>query len=845
MRPIGGPSLGARWLVGCALALWAACGTSPAGREGTGESVASGGQAGMAAGGASGKGGGSGGAAGISPGGAGGSSEGRGGQGGVAGGGVAGGGGSAGAAGAGGSAGGAAGAAGVAANGGVGGAAGGGAVGGKAGAAGSGVAGGLGGMGGLGGIGNLGGVAGGGGAAQTCVGVCGTTLALQPSNMVYDSSRDRLYVTIQGAAPNYPNTVTTLDPRAAAVTASLPIGSDPNVLALSDDASTLWVGMDGAFSMRKVTLSGAAPVVGPLHRLVGSATSAAVYVQAMLPMSDSPDTVAALASGGPNVLAVYDDGVPRANPNKVTSYPTSLFNGPPGSFYGLGSTGISATLFWMRELSTGIAQATFPNLLGTNGAGTLYKANRLYVTGTAFDVTTPSTPTAVGTLPFNGTLFDHTSPKRIGMLSETSAGWVLRLINTDTLTQQGTAVNVPTTLLGTSDYPFDIAYLGGDEVALLASAAITPARLVLLHAPMLANDGLDPSTGVGGQGGSATGTGGVSGTGGTGATGGSGGLCDGCTVHTLDVPGFHLRYDQARARLYSVLTYSAAHDKNTLFSIDVPSETVLAKVPIPSSPRQMALSDDGTTLWLGFDSSSTISKFDVSSTPPVAVAVDTLPSVGSLGAFLYDLAPLPGSATSIAASIGGDVAILDDEVARPSMTNGSLSISELAAGPSGTLFGFNAVSSAFTFASYAISTSGVTLLSSQDGLMGTFYDGIHYYQDRVYADSGEVIDVSDPTNPVRAGRFDFSGLVTPLSPSRMLILTDSAIPGLLELLILDSGTFAPVASLSFDSGLDGGSVSNFSDLIYLGDDGVAFLSPSTVGTGQLYIFRSPVIGTPP
>jgi hypothetical protein len=304
-----------------------------------------------------------------------------------------------------------------------------------------------------------------------------------------------------------------------------------------------------------------------------------------------------------------------------------------------------------------------------------------------------------------------------------------------------------------------------------------------------------------------------------------------------------MRYDQSRARLYSVLTYSAAHDKNSLFSVDVPSETVLAKVPIPSSPREMALSDDGTTLWLGFDSSSTISKFDLTKTPPVSVATDTLPPGGIVG--LSDLAPLPGSATSIAAAIGGQVAVIDDGVGRPTIANGRLSTSVLAPGPSGTLFGFDAVDSGFTFASYAISASGVTLLGSQEGLMGGFYDAIHYYQGRVYADTGEVIDVSDPTNPVRAGKFDFSGLVAPLSATRTLMLTSGPIQDFLQLLILDSNNFTPVASLPFDSGIDGGTISGFSDLIYLGDDGVAFLGTTTSGTDKLWILRSPVIGTPP
>jgi hypothetical protein len=77
------------------------------------------------------------------------------------------------------------------------------------------------------------------------------------------------------------------------------------------------------------------------------------------------------------------------------------------------------------------------------------------------------------------------------------------------------------------------------------------------------------------------------------------------------------------------------------------------------------------------------------------------------------------------------------------------------------------------------------------------------------------------------------------------MLVSGPIQDYVQLLILDSNNFTQVASLPFDTGIDGGTVSEFSDLIYLGDDGVAFLSPTTVGLGKLYIFRSPVIATPP
>ena len=373
----------------------AACGSGPSGTTGTGGSAANGGQAGMATAGASGKGG----AAGGSHGGAGGSSAGPGGQGGL-----------------------------------------------PAAAArlapraraeapperaarpaaarpveraeapervpavaapdsgGHGAAGGADGTGGLGGVG--GGV--GGAAARPCVGVCGTTLTLQPSHMVYDSSRDRLYVTIQGGAPLYPRQVTAIYPRAPAVTAFDPHRLGPERAGAVERRLDV-VGGDGRILLdvqgdADRSDAGRGPAASADRPTSNGIYTASVYVQAMLPMSDSPDTVAALASGGPNTLAVYDDGVPRANPNKVTSYPTFIFNGPPGSSDGAVDGGLGHAALDARAVDRDRA-SDLPELSAAGqGAGTLHKANRLYASGNGrVPRDTPSTPTPVGTLSVSGT----------------------------------------------------------------------------------------------------------------------------------------------------------------------------------------------------------------------------------------------------------------------------------------------------------------------------------------------------------------------------------------------------------------------------------------------------------
>ena len=682
----------------------------------------------------------------------------------------------------------------------------------------------------------------GGAPPPPCGNICGTSLAIEARHLIYDASRDRVYVSIQGGAARYPHTITAIDPQTAQVTASIPVGSDPNVLALSDDSSTLWVGIDGAFSMRKVTLAGATPMVGPLRMLPASASSAAVYARTLMALPDSQNTIAAAATVTlGSALAVYDDGVAR--PTGLTS-PSSLARGPGETFFG--ATGSTLSVFTVT--ATGLTQTAFSNLIGADAASGMFHAQgRLYAGSDVIDVSNPSAPTHVGSLPFGGYIAAH-SANRVLMLSVTQAPlsspiWQLRLLDAQIFSQLG-SVTVPAPLTGgqsSNEQIIDLTYLGGNTVALIAGSAGTgPFRLVLLHAAMLANDGATPDGGTdaGGGGGGGTGPGGSGGAGGGGAPEPT---CAGCTLQRIDVPAFHMVYDPVQSRLYTVNTYDAAHDPNSLVSIDATTGTPLAVVAIDPNPREMALSDDGNTLWVGYDGATSIRKFSLASTPAAGAAYPLPMSAGT-----SDLVALPGSPTSIATCTGSGtsrVAILDDGVARPTTDASALFIDKLAAGPAGTLLGYDGASSGSTFASYAISASGVTLLSARQGLMDVFQNDIHYYQGRIYADWGEVIDVSNPALPVRAGKYAWNGLVTARSNHRVMMLTQGAGVDSLLLRILETDNFTQVAALAVGVGFSGTLAA--ADLVYIGGDGVAFLSPGNEAHHNVFIFRSAAIGAPP
>jgi len=73
-------------------------------------------------------------------------------------------------------------------------------------------------------------------------------------DIVYDPLNAVFYLSVTGTAATHPNTISVLDPLTATITSSQPAGSNPNVLAISDDSQFLYAGIDGAASVQRFTL---------------------------------------------------------------------------------------------------------------------------------------------------------------------------------------------------------------------------------------------------------------------------------------------------------------------------------------------------------------------------------------------------------------------------------------------------------------------------------------------------------------------------------------------------------------------------------------------------------------
>jgi hypothetical protein len=80
------------------------------------------------------------------------------------------------------------------------------------------------------------------------------SIALATNDLVFDPVRRVLYATVPSAVPTMGNGVAIIDPATATVTGSFFVGGDPRALAISDDASSLYVGVDGVDSVCHVDL---------------------------------------------------------------------------------------------------------------------------------------------------------------------------------------------------------------------------------------------------------------------------------------------------------------------------------------------------------------------------------------------------------------------------------------------------------------------------------------------------------------------------------------------------------------------------------------------------------------
>ena len=154
--------------------------------------------------------------------------------------------------------------------------------------------------------------------------LCQPTVVSQVTNdMIWDPLNEVIYISVPSSASAHANQVCILNPMTAAIVTCQTAGSDPDVLAISDDSQFLYVGEDGTGIVQRFTLPGLTP---DITYSLGNYGSVPYYALDLQVAPGAPDTTAVslgaavdpAAQGG---IMIFDDSTPRPTSTPGDGYP--------------------------------------------------------------------------------------------------------------------------------------------------------------------------------------------------------------------------------------------------------------------------------------------------------------------------------------------------------------------------------------------------------------------------------------------------------------------------------------------------------------------------------------------
>lgn len=188
-----------------------------------------------------------------------------------------------------------------------------------------------------------------------------TYLPLPTNVIVYNPKDGLLYASVPGfVGAGLGNSVVAINPANGLIAKTIPVGSEPNKLSISDDGTQLYVGLDGAAAVRQVDLTTGAALQFSLGEYdLGQTYSYPITAANVAALPGKPNSVAVLQSNAD--VIVFDSGVARQNPAVLNGY----FNQNVGSL----SFGQSAANLYVSTFSSGTSSLSALTLGSTGFTG--------------------------------------------------------------------------------------------------------------------------------------------------------------------------------------------------------------------------------------------------------------------------------------------------------------------------------------------------------------------------------------------------------------------------------------------------------------------------------------------
>jgi hypothetical protein len=320
---------------------------------------------------------------------------------------------------------------------------------------------------------------------------------------------------------------------------------------------------------------------------------------------------------------------------------------------------------------------------------------------------------------------------------------------------------------------------------------------------------------------------------------------NGYTVSMIAIQANDLVWDPQHSVIYAAVAAASTTRANTVVALDPATGAVTGSVSPGNEPGRLAISDDGTELYVGLRIVGSIQRFSLPSlTPDLNISLDSIPVLGQL--YAYDLAVLPGNPRSTAVSLAsrgwppaisnsseGGVALFDDATMRPNVadsfnTAGGGGTSFVAWGPSSTtLYGTGTAG----FQSFGADAGGLT----PNGIVAPTVGGrLQYLSGKVYTDNGQIVDVSSGAIVGTLPSSIYRHRAIPDGPlSRIFSLDDSGSQSAINIFSLS--TYAPIKSFQ----ILGAALAPYGtpSFITWGTNGIAY----TASNGQIVIVSGPYL----
>jgi hypothetical protein len=269
-------------------------------------------------------------------------------------------------------------------------------------------------------------------------------LPLAANDLAYDPTSQKVYASVPSSAGTFGNSLAQIDPITGIMSTPIPFGSEPRKLAVSANNKYLYVGLDGAFAVRRFDL--VSQTLQPQFPL-GTGGNGPMLANDIAAAPANPNTIAVsrrnvVVSPRHDGVAIYDDGQMR--PTVTSSFNLNdviEFSASSGKLYGYNN---ETSGFELRKLTVNPLGVSIVTTVSTIPLGSDLKYDNGILYSSIGRAVNPETGVLLGT--FSGVnspaFVSDSSVRRIYFITGSDSSTTLQAFDLATFTFAG-SLSIP------------------------------------------------------------------------------------------------------------------------------------------------------------------------------------------------------------------------------------------------------------------------------------------------------------------------------------------------------------------------------------------------------------------